>query len=173
MVLLGMCVFKEGEMGQDIHPWAEGWEGRIQTRIRELGHASVIEFLDSHPQMDYRTVSALISTPPIQLIEVQMAEAQSRGFLRRAIMDCLSRNILRKFPDGWSNRGDDPNLSKRVLAFSGWLSDVGRSVQSPDIRPVLESVLAHFVQNPPPDNWVPAGPDDSFLRLVFDTCWPK
>ena len=158
-------------MIQTLSTWSPDWGDRIDYAIRTLGFASLTDFLASMPTRPYSEVARLLGQiAPIQIVAVQFQEAKSAGRVRAAAKDSLCRNLLEQLPDGW---GVGKNAEwQAVRALSSWSSDIQVTGKCEELEQKLLGIAKALHDMPPPQGWIPNGPEDPVIESIFNLRWP-
>ena len=150
-------------------PWAEGWEGRVLERLRQLGYPSFHSFLQANRGLRYDDLvrSLGIETAPVQVAHLSLLEAQREGWLEWGIKDSLCRHLADSLPRGLTQtaRGRFGVAS----ATSRWTVRVKTATEDdPYWRSVCERVSARLLRLEARPGWIPKDADDEALRSLFE-----
>lgn len=156
-------------------PWQGNWQERLQTKLRNLGHSSLEEFICENPGLSYVKLAALLGgdIAPMQLYGEQLRNAARIGQLRSAAKDCLVRFLNEHIKRGWG-RGRH-FLHRSGSAFAAWSTSVASHGQENGTRHVqdkLKAVYDSLEHLNPEDGWIPATSDDALIEKAFDEGWP-
>ena len=105
--------------------------------------------------------------PPLGLEMLLYEEAAKTNCFRRTAIDMLFREIVCKFPDGWTNLGIHPGV--RIGIWDMAIRMVGGVEADHRSSAVLKELA---VTNPPAEGWLPQDADDPLIRRAFDLHWP-
>lgn len=153
--------------------WDGDWRARLADSVRAAGASSVSEFLARHPCEPYVKVVQRLSEPFVaaQLEMVQFEEAERSGQLVQAARDGLSRIIAYHLKRGWG-RGMHAQFNT-ASAYAGWLGLLGFLQETrPELRAVGQAVWQSLIQQPPPEGWIPSGPNDLHIVSAVTAAWP-
>jgi hypothetical protein len=158
-------------MVENQRTWSPDWVGRIDNAIRSLGFVSLTEFLASMPSQPYGEIAKRLGQiAPIQIIAVQFLEAKSARRVREAAKDSLCRNLVEQLPEGWGVGANAEWQTARAL--SSWSSEIQVTGECEELKSTLLAVAKALREMPPPQGWIPKGPDDSIIESIFDSRWP-
>jgi hypothetical protein len=159
-------------MTESSHSWSPDWIERLRKEVLALGFADLTQLLASMPARPYSEVANYLGQiAPIQLIAVQFREAKAAARLRDAVKDSLCRNLAEQLPGGWGV--GEKSEWQVVRALSGWSSEIQVTGECQELRAKLLSIASALRNLPPPQEWIPAGPNDSIIEAVFDLHWPN
>jgi hypothetical protein len=165
--------------GRDMPPkprpaeiWCDDWRRKHVDLIRARGAASVRDFLAAHPGETYARLSDHLGgrVAPVQLIELQMAEATDAGAFREAALDCLVRVIAEGLKRGW-NRGGHRDLNRAQVQVR-FLSSVSGFAAAAGIEEHGAGVWRELAALTIPDAWVPRDNGDAYVLEAFRRGWP-
>jgi hypothetical protein len=152
--------------------WCDDWRREHLDRIRARGAASVRDFLAAHPGETYARLSDRLDgrVAPVQLIELQMAEAADAGTFREAAIDFLVRVIAEGLKRGW-NRGGHRDLNRARVEVR-FLSDISSFAAAAGVEEHGADVWRELTALTIPDAWVPRDNEDAYVREAFRRGWP-
>lgn len=151
--------------------WSKEWANRICDSVKALGFSSLTDLLASLPGCPYSDIAnRLGEIAPIQVIALQFREAKLAGTVREAAKDGLCRNLVEQLPNGWGS--GEKSEWQSIRALSAWSSEIQVTGECEELKPILLAVSKAIRGLPPPQGWIPSGPDDSILESVFQSHWP-
>lgn len=149
----------------------QGFLDAAKNTLRQA-NLSAMEYLNDHPGASLVTLAKNLGRG-VCAMGLRMAvyeEAQQMGHLRSMAMDVLTRQILKKFPMGWSSTG---NISPSVMIGS-WDTDLEDFSNDERIDGYARAIIDDLsINHPPPEGWKPQVKNDPFLVKLFDRHWPE
>jgi len=153
------------------HPWGPDWHARLRRDVRRKGFDSVAEYLGACPGKDYvKAAEDLGGYAALQLLSVQMDEAGQSGTIRDAASDALVRFFRSRLRRGWA-KGFHA-VYNTVCVHADWVVALTEGEGYAELRPLLDRVWRSLEELSPPVGWVPASPEDPYIRQAFDEGWP-
>lgn len=143
---------------------------RAQAELRSVG-CSALDFLAAHRGLATIALAKELNrgASAFGLLMVIYAEARRQGVVRETAKDLLIREILNKFPDGWSLVG---KMSPPVK-LSSWIYDLDRCIRDNRIEEYADAIIRDLTKDhPPPEGWKPQVMNDPVIDEVFDRFWP-
>ena len=151
--------------------WAVDWKHRILQRIHSLGYSDFATFLAAHPAEPYSKLSKRLGNyvAPIQVIQLQFADAALLGGMRAVAADVLTREISSKLKRGWGHRVHGE--FNRAHAFACWISVVQQF--APEANEFCKVVWDELTKMQPPTDWRPLCATDPYILRAFEIGWPN
>lgn len=147
--------------------WRGDWRDRVLGAVTQRGYSSMSDLLRQFPGVPYNQVNKKLGTVavPLQVLYLQIDEANTESEIRFAAMDCLCRKINEAYPEGWHTRPAECDWTSCAARFDSVQKAVGYADRISDVQVSL-------VQVPPPDGWLPRDTDDPILVERFAKFWP-
>jgi len=145
---------------------------KAQAALSAAGYAP-IEFLLNSPGASKTDLAKTLGkgASAIGLVMAIFEEACREGVVRDVAKNLLVREIISRFPHGWSSSfldGIGP-----LAKLSGWRSEVKRYGQDPRFAAYALSIIRELALNhPPADGWRPEPKNDPIIDELFDRFWP-
>lgn len=150
--------------------WAQDWPSNVTQAVQSLGYCDLTDFLQSMPAKPYSAVVATLKSrfAPAQIVSVQYREARQSGTVRNAAKDALCRHIVKRLPEGWSQKENAEY--ERVSALVDWSTEMQVTGGCSELEGLLKTFRRSFTA---PEGWIPTGPDDPVITEAFDKYWPE
>ncbi len=152
--------------------WSEGWQERLLDRVRFLGHASVSDFVESHPGEPYGKLVTELGPgfAILQLQRLHMLEAIQGNRRREVAMDSLVRSIRQHLPSGWNVKKDSDR--RRAFARAEWVVPVTGPEDFDDMNNTADEVWKQLNLLSPAKTWRPMSSADPLIIAAFNVGWP-
>jgi hypothetical protein len=142
---------------------------RANEALRQVG-CSALEFLATHPGLSKYKLAKQLRTGAWGLIIALYAEAVREGKVRQTAKDLLIREILNRYPDGWTSSDDvGPSVNLGV-----WRYEVKKGVRDAESWKHATAIFRQLTRDhPPPEGWKPQVQEDPLINELFDRYWPN
>lgn len=170
-------------MNDQRHPLATNWRDNTRSRLRDIGCQSIAEFLAKHPGVPYVDLPEILAgnvAAPISIAKMQFEEANAKGEIRAAALDCMAREINHHLKSGWAmGKRLGPNAKSEhqrraefltAGAYASWVTQV--EVSDNKLRPLADAVWDALEEHQPPLGWRASGAEDPIIVAAFDKGWP-
>lgn len=143
--------------------WRDNWRDLVYGRLNELGYRSVSSFLEEYQGTPLYQAARILSPyiAAVQLTQLRFSEVRNDRELEIAAKDFLCRTLRSHLRKGW-NSGLH---AKRMMggAYSEWLATMEIRSGLSSLRPLAELIWNELEAVAPPEGWLPASNDDSYL----------
>ncbi|MET0403982.1 MAG: NUDIX hydrolase [Cystobacter sp.] len=145
--------------------WRGNIRARLYERVRELGYASLTDFVEARPAVPLYVLADELGKEDVAAVQVfsgLLAEAERRKQVTRLVRDVLVRELAESIPEGWPTGTDSDSRFKVAEALGSWFA------YTPEThRERANQVMAALRSTPPPPGWRPLGPDDELLLTLL------
>ncbi|MBS0261516.1 MAG: hypothetical protein JSS02_06120 [Planctomycetes bacterium] len=144
---------------------------RARNALASIG-TTALQFLEDNPGMSKVELAAKLGkgVSALGLIMAVYSDAVKLGKVRDIARDLLIRQILERFPCGWSSIGPVGPLVKIGM----WRSHVCDFGRDPNFCLYAKHILRDpTVDHPPADDWKPKLREDPLIDAVFERLWPR
>lgn len=148
--------------------WDEGWRERIAERVKEKGHASLINFVEAHPITPFHTLAfelgSDIAGAQVGMCFVQ--ELEKEKSLRDVAADSLCRALNGNLRHGWQQGAHVGRMM--AGAYSDWLAILRYSSNASASERLGQEVWQVLKSLHPPVGWLPHDSNDKWIRTALD-----
>jgi hypothetical protein len=154
--------------------WEGDWQTRINLKIKGKGYLDIRSFLKAHPGIPYTELARELGpdVAAVQLVRMQMRDAQENLALREAVMDSLVRCLRENLTDGWVQNKSQARDFQTALAYSNWAGFVKRQGELPELERTVSLIWDSLLELEPSIGWAPRSASDPLIEKAFQIGWP-
>lgn len=138
--------------------------------LAEVGQ-SALEFQAANPGLSKIQLAQHLNrdASALGLVMAIYEEAASTGQVREVAKDMLLRQVMYKFPQGWTST----DKVSAAVQLGSWDREIHKYVSDTRFGEFAWNIIRELaIDKPPPDGWKPNLPNDPRIDDLFDRHWP-